>query len=84
MAANPSLHVVQRADGVWQVEREDEIVPQSIHANREQALDAALTMARREHRPLRIHRLPRRAARWVDRVAWAVLDGEVNSRRHAS
>jgi hypothetical protein len=68
------VHVVQRSDGVWQVEHEDEVVPVSLHESRDEALDAALQVARREHRALALHRHARPPVRWVDRVARAMLD----------
>jgi hypothetical protein len=81
----PSLHVVQRSDGIWQVEHEDELVPLSLHETEEAALDAALALARRERRPLALHRTSRPPVRWEDRIARALWARELGgaSRRRA-
>jgi len=81
LALSP-LHLVQRSDGVWQIEHEDSVVPVSLHPNREEALDAAIEVARREHRALTLHRHARPPVRWVDRVARAMLDREMALRSH--
>jgi hypothetical protein len=78
------LHVVQRSDGVWQIEHEDDVVPVSLHESRDEALDAAILVARREHRALAVHRHARPPVRWVDRIARAMLDREtIHSHRRA-
>ena len=64
-----SIHVVCRSDGIWQVEREDEIVPLSVHEQREAAIDDACKIAKREHRGVALHCHPRSPARWMDVAA---------------
>jgi hypothetical protein len=71
------LHVVQRSDGIWQIEREDDVVPLSLHETRDAALDAALALARREHRSLALHRSARRPVRWFDRLARELLSRDL-------
>jgi Uncharacterized protein conserved in bacteria (DUF2188) len=79
-----SLHVVQRSDGIWQIEHEDDLVPVSLHETQDAALDAALAMARREHRSLTLHRNARRPVSWADRVARALLSRDLaGGRRRA-
>jgi hypothetical protein len=80
-----SLHVVQRSDGIWQVEHEDELVPVSLHETRDAAIDAALARAIRERRPLALHRLVRRPVTWADRLARRLLSHALrgHARRHA-
>ena len=73
MSTHAPIHLVQRTDGIWQVEREDEVVPVSVHGFRDEAIDAALIVARREHRGLAFHNWPRPPARWVDVAARALL-----------
>jgi hypothetical protein len=75
---NAPLHVVQRADGIWQIEREDGVVPLSLHETRDGALDAALARARRERTSLALHRTARRPVSWVDRLARAMLSRELD------
>lgn len=74
MSRIASVHVVQRSDGIWQVERETEVIPLSVHDDRDDAIDAALVVAGREHLGVAVHQTRRRRARWMDRVAWALLD----------
>ena len=73
MSIPAPIHLVQRTDGIWQVEREDAVIPVSVHDQRDEAIDAALTVARREHCGLAVHRRARPVARWVDVAAWALI-----------
>jgi hypothetical protein len=77
-----SLHLVQRSDGIWQIEHEDDLVPVSLHETREAALDAALTLALREHRSLTLHTTARRPVSWVDRVTRALLSRDLAQANH--
>ncbi len=73
MPRNSPIHVVCRSDGVWQVEREDGLVPLSLHARGKQAVDAAWDLAAREHRGLAIHRRRRPPRRPIDVATRALL-----------
>jgi len=73
MFSPAAIHVVCRADGIWQVEHEGNRVPLSVQDGRESAIDAGLEVAALEHRGIAIHRTSRARARWVDLAAWSCM-----------